>query len=71
MKSFSVVYRDMYDEDRTKWQIYPGYVLFADALHDMMTIYHFKGMLVNHGWWIYGVQDDDTMIKLDHDGTPI
>ena len=71
MKSYCIVYRGVYEDDQTKWEIYPGYVFFADALHDMTTSYQFKGMLFDHGWWIYGVQEDGKMIKLNHDGTPI
>jgi len=71
MKSFCLVYRNIHVEDRTKWTIHDGYKTFADALHDVTTFYQFQGVIVDHAWWIYGVQEDDTMIKLDHDGSPI
>jgi hypothetical protein len=71
MKTFAIVYRGMLEKDKTKWDIYSGYTLFSDALHDVMTVYQYKGMLLEHGWWIYEVQEDGTMIKLGHDGNPI
>jgi hypothetical protein len=70
-ESFSAVYRAMYEMDQTKWTVYGGYKTFAEVLHDVLTIYQFKGMLVEYGWFIYGVQSDGTMVKLNEDGIPI
>ena len=70
-ESFSAVYRAMYEMDQTKWTVYGGYKTFAEVLDSVLTIYQFKGMLVDYGWFIYGVQSDGTMVKLNEDGIPI
>lgn len=70
-ESFSAVYRAMYEMDQTRWTVHGGYKTFAEVLHDVLTIYQFKGMLVDYGWFIYGVQSDGTMVKLNEDGIPI
>jgi len=71
MKSFWIAYHEVDEKNETKWVIYDGYTTFEDALHDVTTVYQFKGMLVNHAWFIYGVQEDKTKVRLNHDGTPV
>lgn len=70
MKTFAIVYRNTLEEDKAKWDIYSGYTLFSDALHDVLTVYQFRGVLPDYGWWIYEVEEDGTMVKLGHDGNP-
>ncbi|MEI6271528.1 MAG: hypothetical protein WCP38_04120 [Chloroflexota bacterium] len=36
-----------------------------------MTVYQFRGNLIDHGWFVYGVEEDGTMVQLDHDGNPV
>lgn len=70
--SFCVVYRQLNEEDEKKWAtLYEGYTTFAEALRDVLTVYQYRGMLVDCGWFIYGVQANGTKVKLDEDGTPI
>jgi len=69
MSSFCIVYRAVYEPDETKWQIYPDYKTYADAYEDVISYYQFKGMLVDHAWFIYEVQEDGKKVKLNHDGT--
>jgi hypothetical protein len=71
MKSFCIAYHEVDEKDETKWVIHPGYTTFNHACHDVMTYYQFKGMLPNYAWFIYEVQEDNTKVKLNHDGTPI
>lgn len=71
MPSFNIVYRNIYDPDETKWLIYSGYKTFLDAYEDVVSYYQFKGMLVDHGWFVYEVQEDGTKVKLNHDGTRV
>ena len=70
-ESFCTVYREVEEMDQTKWTIYGGYKTFAEVLHDVLTVYQFRGMLVNYGWFIYGIQSDGTKVKLNQDGIPI
>ena len=69
--SYCAVYRNIHEKDETNWEVVSGYLTFADVLHDVMYIHQFKGLLVNCGWFIYGVQTDGTKVQLNHDGTPI
>ena len=71
MKSFWIAYHEVDEKDETKWVVYDGYTTFKDAWHDVMTYYQFKGMLPNYAWFIYGVQEDKTKVRLNHDGTPV
>ena len=71
MCSFCIVYRAVYEPDESKWQIYPDYKTFADAYEDVVSYYQFKGMLVDHAWFVYEVQEDGTKVRLNHDGTRV
>ena len=71
MKPFLIVYRNMYEQDQTKWKVHADYELFSQALDVMMRYYQFKGMQPDYGWWICKIGEDGKMIKLNHDGTPI
>ncbi len=71
MSSFCLVYRAVYESDETKWQVYSGYKTFADAYEDVVSYYQFKGMLVDHAWFVYEVQEDGTKVRLNHDGTRV
>jgi len=71
MSPFCIAYHGIHELDETKWLIYSGYNTFADAYEDVVSYYQFKGMLVDHGWFIYKVEEDGTKVKLNHDGTPV
>ena len=66
--SYCAVYRNIHETDETHWETVGGYLSFADVLHDVLYIHQFKGLLVNCGWFIYGVQSDGKKVQLDQDG---
>ena len=69
--SFCTVYRHIHEMDKTKWEIYGGYMTFESVLSDVMSYYQFQGLIVEHGWFIYGIQSNGTMVQLDQDGTRV
>ena len=70
MKHYSVVYRHIAEKDQTKWEVRGEFPSFERTKQLVMTVYQFRGNLIDHGWFVYGVEEDGTMVQLDHDGNP-
>jgi len=70
MESYYAIFHDINDKDivlnsgiigRIE---YGPYDTYEKVLSDMLDWIQFKGLAINHGWWIYGLTKDGKLVKV-------
>ena len=70
MDSYYAIFHGIYDKDIVLNSAINGrieygpYDTYEQVLNDMLEWIQYKGVTVDHGWWIYGVTKDGKLTKI-------
>ena len=70
MDSYYAIFHSIYDKDIVLNSAINGrieygpYDTYEQVLNDMLEWIQYKGVTVDHGWWIYSVTKDGKLTKI-------